>query len=105
MKRRNTLKLLSTLPLLFLPTSIFAQGDKKKNELPNKQQAPKSLLDENDTLAKALHYKHDANKASALRTDKNTFCYNCSKYNVCMKDDKNCKVLDSKTLQTAEYAA
>ncbi len=63
-----------------------------------------NLIDEQDTLAKAMQYRHDASKASAARTDKKAFCHNCSKYNVCMDGDGACKPLKAKDLKKAEAA-
>ena len=56
------------------------------------------LIDEQDTLAKAMGYRHLADKAS-LRTNKEAYCYNCSKYNLCIKGDRDCKILSSKRLK------
>ncbi len=111
MNRRSTLKLISALPLMAaFPVAALAQADKKaappakdKAAAPTAK-APANLMDENDTLAKAMQYKHDASKASPMRTDKKAFCYNCSKYNVCMAGDTSCKPLDAQALKTAEYA-
>lgn len=111
MKRRQSLKLLSALPLIGLVPS-FAFGEDKK---PVKGAAPAApakpaqsgaanLLDPNDTLAKAMQYKHDANQVGPMRADKKAFCYNCSKYNVCMDGDKECKPLSAADLAKATAA-
>lgn len=99
MNRRKTLKLLSLIPVLAsLPIVIEAKQASKTK--------PKSqpLIDEKDTLAKAMQYRHEASKAPAMRTNKKAFCYNCSKYNVCMDGDKACKPLDAKALKAANQA-
>lgn len=97
MKRRQTLKLISAFPLVAaFPTMAVAKGKKDK--------VKSNLIDENDTLAKAMQYKHDANKASAMRTNKKATCFNCDKYNKCMDGDKTCKVLDAKALKKATEA-
>lgn len=101
MDRRDALKLISSLPLVAtFPALANAAPEAAKTA----GKAPANLIDENDTLAKAMQYKHDAAKAPAMRTDKKAFCYNCAKYNVCMDGDKSCKPLDSKSLASAEYA-
>ncbi len=100
MNRRHSLKLISALPLIAaLPSAAFAEANKgaKKGNTGN-------MLDENDTLAKAMQYKADASKAPAMRTNKKAFCYNCSKYNVCMAGDKTCKPLDKAALAKADAA-
>lgn len=96
MNRRTTLKLLSALPLAAaLPSVALAKDEKAKKA---------NLIDENNPLAKAMQYKHDASKAPAMRTNKKAFCYNCAKYNKCMDGDTSCKPLDAKTLKTANAA-
>jgi len=101
MKRRHSLKLISALPLIAALPSI-ALGEAKKDASKGKAGA---MLDENDTLAKAMQYKADASKASAMRANKKAFCYNCSKYNVCMAGDATCKPLDKAALAKAEAAS
>ena len=99
MKRRNSLKLISALPLV----AAFPSLATAKGSAPAK--AKKSnLIDEKDTLASAMQYKHDASKAPAMRTNKKAFCHNCAKYNKCMEGDKECKPLSEKELKTATEA-
>lgn len=102
MKRRTSLKLISALPLVAVWPSTLLAAEKAKPKADAKK--ADNLIDENDTLAKAMQYKHDAAKAPAMRTNKKAFCYNCSKYNKCMEGDKSCKPLDGKTLKTATAA-
>lgn len=112
MKRRQSLKLLSTLPLLvaFPATSLAKQSEKSDTKAKADKKSekaagtPANLIDEKDSLASAMQYKHDASKAPAMRTDKKAFCYNCAKYNVCMDGDKSCKPLSPTELKKAQYA-
>jgi hypothetical protein len=107
MNRRHSLKLISSLPLLAaLPSVALAQaqqGKAKKDKSPAAGKG-KNLIDENDSLAKAMQYKHDAAQAPAMRTNKKAFCYNCSKYNVCMSGDDACKPLSKADLAKADAA-
>lgn len=104
MNRRHSLKLISALPLIaVLPSAAFAEAKKDAKKDAKKSNAG-NMLDENDTLAKAMQYKADASKAPAMRTNKKAFCYNCSKYNVCMAGDKACKPLDKAALAKADAA-
>ncbi len=107
MKRRQNLKFLSSLPLLAVFPSVVLADPKKSgnNPPPGKDKtggAP--LLDPNDTLAKAMQYKHEASKVGPMRTDKKAFCNNCAKYNLCMAGDKACKPLSAAALKTADAA-
>lgn len=95
MNRRTSLKALSSLPLLALFPNM-AQAGKKKSEM--------ELISEKDTLANAMQYKHDASKASKMRSDKKAFCNNCAKYNVCMEGDKDCAPLGKEALKKAGMA-
>lgn len=63
-----------------------------------------NFIDERDTLARAMQYCHDAGKASVARTNKGAFCYNCSKYNLCMDGDTNCKPLKTRVLKRSKGA-
>lgn len=104
MKRRQSLKILSTLPLLAsFPGLAFAKEEAKKEA---KKAVTKGLplIDEKDTLASAMQYKHDASKVGPMRSNAKAFCNNCAKYNVCMDGDKACKVLSAKDLKTATQA-
>lgn len=104
MKRRDSLKVLSTLPLVAAFPQVALGKEAAK---PASKPAPKAggnLLDENDTLAKAMQYKHDASKVGPMRTDKKAFCNNCSKYNLCMDGNKGCKPLAKKDLAKAPAA-
>lgn len=119
MKRRQSLKLISSLPLLaaFPSVAIGAEKDKMKaakdkmkagkdaakGAAKKAAKGPKNLISETDTLAKAMQYKHDATKAQ-LRTDKKAICGNCAKYNLCMDGDTACKPLAAKDLKTADAA-
>ena len=115
MNRRKSLKLLSALPLIASFPSLATAAEKKKEmkkdmkakaPAPAKKEAakgPKNLISENDTLAKAMQYKHDATQAK-LRTNKKAVCNNCAKYNLCMDGDKTCKPLSAKALKKAEAA-
>ncbi len=109
MKRRQSLKFLSSIPLLAVFPSLALAADKKKDKskaapAKGKSKQAKNLLDPNDTLAKAMQYKHDASKAGPVRSNKKAFCYNCSKYNVCMEGDKSCKPLSAAELKKSEVA-
>lgn len=104
MKRRQSLKVLSSLPLLALFPSMALSADKKAaapKAAPKK--AAGNLIDEKDTLASAMQYKHDATKI-AMRTDKKAICLNCAKYNLCMDGDKECKPLSAADLKKADAA-
>jgi hypothetical protein len=96
MKRRQTLKILSTLPIVAAFPSVAFAGKgatAKKGGMP--------LIDEKDTLASAMQYKHDASQAGPVRTDKKANCMNCAKYNVCMDGDTSCKPLSKADLAKA----
>ncbi len=95
MKRRESLKLLSALPVV----TLFPQL-----ALANKKQSKMELISEKDTLASAMQYKHDASKASNMRSDKKAFCHNCAKYNVCMEGDSSCAPLGKEALKKADMA-
>lgn len=97
MKRRETLKVLSALPLLAAMPSVAMAPGKKEGKAGN-------MLDPKDTLASAMQYVPDASKASAVRTDKKAFCHNCAKYNVCMDGDSSCKPLSAAELKKAKAA-
>ena len=82
MTRRNLVKLLSTAPaLLTIPSVVWAKA---------KKALPKNLLSEDDGLAKALRYKHDAKKAKERKNAK-AVCDNCDRWNKCSPADKACK--------------
>jgi hypothetical protein len=105
MNRRHSLKLLSSLPFFALvPSLLKAEVKKATADKADAKTAGRSLLDENDTLAKAMQYKHDATKAPAMRTDKKAICGNCAKFNVCMDGDATCKPLAAEALKTAKQA-
>lgn len=102
MKRRHSLKLLSTLPLLAaFPTQVWAEHHEKKKDA---KAGAMPMLDESEPLAKGLQYRADASKAPAMRTNKKSFCHNCAKYNVCMDGDSSCKPLSAAELKTAKAA-
>ena len=107
MKRRESLKVLSALPLIaaFPASAIAADKKEMKKDMKadKKAKASDNLISEEDTLAKAMQYKHDATNAG-LRTDKKAICANCAKYNLCMDGDTSCKPLDAKALKTASAA-
>lgn len=108
MNRRKSLKLISSLPLLAAFPALAAEKATKEA----KKAAPaakakggaKNLIDEKDTLAAAMQYKHDASKAGPIRSDKKAFCSNCVKYNVCMDGDKTCKPLKKADLAKSDAA-
>lgn len=81
MNRRTLIKTLAfAAPVVaLLPRIAFAQ----KGGL--------TPLSEQEPLAKAMKYVVDASKAEPMRTDKTTFCSNCSKYNKCAPADTACK--------------
>lgn len=103
MKRRQSLKLLSALPLISLVPGVAFGNDKAKPAAPAKGGAA-NMLDPNDTLAKAMQYKADASQVGPMRADKKAFCSNCAKYNVCMDGDKECKPLGAADLAKATAA-
>jgi len=103
MNRRNALKVLSALPLVTSLPALAQMSDPKK-PAPAPAAKANNMLDENDTLAKAMQYKADAAKAPAMRTNKQAFCYNCAKYNICMTGDTACKPLDKAALAKADAA-
>ena len=98
MNRRGFFKVISTFLLFF--QFIFLT----KRVLAKKPDTSLNLIDEQDTLAKAMQYRHNAGKASAARTNKKAFCYNCSKYNLCMDGDTVCKPLTAEILKKAQAA-
>lgn len=109
MKRRQSLKLISSLPLVaaFPSVALAKEAAPKADKKTDKKAAgkePANLLSEKDTMANAMQYKHDASKASKMRTNKKAFCDNCAKYNVCMAGDTACKPLKPKELKTATAA-
>ena len=97
MSRRFFLKITSAV---FLSFHFFVFLSKKAGA----EKSSDNLIDEQDTLAKAMQYRHDASRASVARTNKKAFCYNCSKYNVCMAGDSACKPLGVKDLGKAKAA-
>ena len=105
MNRRQSIKLLSALPLIAaFPATAFSKEKPKAKAKAAESKGPKNLIDEKDSLASAMQYRHDASKAPAMRTNKKADCNNCAKYNVCMDGDKDCKPLSAKELKGAKYA-
>ncbi len=112
MKRRQTLKVLSTLPLLAVFPAFAADPVKKEAKKNAKKAAggaskklgKLTLIDEKDTLASAMQYKHDASKVGPMRSDKKANCANCAKYNVCMDGDADCKPLSKADLKKSDVA-
>ncbi len=99
MNRRMFLRVTSTIFLAIQFTFLNLKESKAE-----KSAKDNNLIDEQDTMAKALKYHHDAAKAPAIRTNKKAFCYNCAKYNLCMDGDTGCKTLTAKALEKAQAA-
>ena len=84
------------MPILGLfSQAVLAKKDEKKAK-PGAAKAsdskkPGNLMGENEPLAKAMKYKHDAGQVKGMRTDKKAFCYNCDRWNKCNTSDSKCK--------------
>ncbi|MEM7646613.1 MAG: high-potential iron-sulfur protein [Pseudomonadota bacterium] len=102
MNRRQSLKLLSSMPLLAAMPSV-ALGEAKP-AAKGKADGKMKMISEQDTLPKAMKYVADVKNAPPMRTNKKAFCWNCAKYNKCMTGDKACKEIPKKDLAKATAA-
>ncbi|MCB0379245.1 MAG: high-potential iron-sulfur protein [Bdellovibrionales bacterium] len=104
MNRRKMMKLLGLTPVVAaLPSLAMAEKKADKKEAKKAAGKPANVLGEDEPLAKAMQYKHDASKAPAMRTNKKAFCHNCAKYNVCSPADKACKPLSADKVKTEAH--
>ena len=97
-RRRVSGLLFQSLTVLLFPFVTQAKRTKTKRSIPLHD-----LIDEKDTLAQAMKYCHDAH-SSPFRTNKEAFCYNCAKYNVCPPADGDCKPLGVGVLENEKVA-